>query len=79
MKRLFLPVNEGSLRDLYYLSVWIEETLSKTYEIKKRYAHQVFGNAGNFQITYSDGIVVLTHTAWAAITTLYARFPTTSE
>ena len=27
---------------------------------KKRYAHQVFGNVGNFQIAYSDGIVVLT-------------------
>ncbi|WP_297932010.1 hypothetical protein [uncultured Alistipes sp.] len=36
---------------------------------KKRYAHQVFGNVGNFQIAYSDGIVVLTHIAWAAITT----------
>lgn len=40
----------------------------QTYE-KKRYAHQVFGNVGNFQIAYSDGIVVLTHIAWAAITT----------
>ena len=38
-----------------------EVTLSKTYKIrKKRYAHQVFGNVGNFQIAYSDGIVVLT-------------------
>ena len=38
---------------------WNWENPIRTYE-KKRYAHQVFGNVGNFQIAYSDGIVVLT-------------------
>ena len=45
------------------------EQLFPIHKKKKRYAHQVFGNVGNFQIAYSDGIVVLTHIAWAAITT----------
>ena len=36
----------------------VRGTLSKTYDkSKKRYAHQVFGNIGNFQIARSDGIV----------------------
>ena len=38
LKRWFLLINEESLRDLYYLCIWIGVTLSKTYEIKKRYA-----------------------------------------
>lgn len=34
-----MPVNKSLLRDLYYLCIWIEATLSKTYEKKKkRYA-----------------------------------------
>ena len=35
---------------------------------KKRYAYLVVENVGNFQMS-KDGIVVLTHIAWAAITT----------
>lgn len=46
---------------------------------KKRYAHQVFGNVGNFQIAYSDSIVVSTHKRGLLLLHLYARFPTTSK
>ena len=34
---------------------------------KKRYAYLVLENVGNFQSEYKDSIVILTHTAWAAI------------
>ena len=38
------------------------------------------GNVGNFTITHKDSIVVLTHIAWAAITTFVCKvFPTTSN
>ena len=52
-----------------YFCIRTEATLSKTYEKKKkRYAYLVVENVGNFQMS-KDGIVVLTHIAWAAITT----------
>ncbi|KAA3691084.1 hypothetical protein F3F90_13130 [Bacteroides salyersiae] len=38
-------------------------------EKKKRYAHLVLENVGNFQIRCKDSIVVLTLIAWAAIVT----------
>ena len=53
----------------FILLYWIEATLSKTYEKKKRYAYLVLENVGNFQSEYKDSIVVLTHIAWAAIVT----------
>lgn len=46
---------------------------------KKRYAHQVFGNVGNFQIAYSDGIVVLTLSVGCYYYICMQGFPTTSK
>jgi hypothetical protein len=54
--------------DFFVILCWIETTPSNTYEKKKkRYAYLVLENVGNFQLGYKDGIVVLTHIAWAAI------------
>ena len=45
----------------FILLYWIEATLYKTYEKKKkRYAYLVLENVGNFQSEYKDSIVVLT-------------------
>ena len=45
----------------FILLYWLEATLSKTYEKKKkRYAYLVLENVGNFQIRCKDSIVVLT-------------------
>ncbi|MBU3857391.1 MAG: hypothetical protein H9928_12825 [Candidatus Phocaeicola excrementipullorum] len=47
-------VYNGNSLSLYL----VRGTLSKTYDkSKKRYAHRVFGNIGNFQIARLDGIV----------------------
>lgn len=55
------PVDYFFLRFFCNFAVGLGLLCPKTYEKKKkRYAHQVFGNVGNFQIAYSDGIVVLT-------------------
>ena len=52
---------ERYITDILYFCIWIEATLSKTYEKKKkRYAYLVLENVGNFQLGYKDGIVVLT-------------------
>ena len=46
--------------------------------LKKRYAYLVTENLGNFQRIQENGIVVLTHIAWTAITTfVYSGFPRT--
>ena len=64
-----LPVNEDSLRDLFYLCVWIEATLSQTYEIRRSVMlNLVIVNVGNSSRT-EISIVVLTHIAWVTITT----------
>ena len=53
----------------FILLYWIEATLSKTYEKKKkRYAYLVLERR-KFSIRCKDSIVVLTHIAWAAIVT----------
>ena len=47
---------------IHYLCIWLEATLAKTFEKKKkkRYAYLVVGNLGNSQLVHKDGIVVLT-------------------
>ena len=53
-------------------------TLRVKKKKKKRYAYLVTENLGNFQRIQEGGIVVLTHIAWAAITTfVYSGFPRT--
>ena len=43
------------------------------YKTKKRYAYLAIGNLRNFRFDAGDGIVVLTHIAWAAISHLHHR------
>ena len=65
---------------IYIFVIGLGLPFSTTYRYKKkRYAHQVFGNVGNFQIAYSDGIVVLAYSVDCFYHIMYARFPTTSE
>ena len=64
-----MPINEASLRDLYYLCIWIEATLSQTYEIRRSVMlNLVIVNVGNSSRT-EISIVVLTHIAWVTIVT----------
>ena len=64
-----MPVNKSLLRDLYYLCIWIEATLSKTYEKRRSVMlNLVIVNVGNSSRT-EISIVVLTHIAWVTIVT----------
>lgn len=58
----------------------IGDILSKTFYKKKRYAYLVSREPRKFKTMHKDGIVVLTHTAWAAITTfVHIGFPRTFD
>ena len=72
-----MPVNKSLLRDLYYLCIWIEATLSKTYEKRRSVMlHLVVVNVGN-SLRTKISIVVLTHTRGSLLLHLSKRFPTT--
>ena len=73
------------LSDLFILLIYLQR-IEKTQfndiagkkEKKKRYAYLVTENLGNFQRIQEMDIMVLTHIAWAAITTfVYSGFPRT--
>ena len=61
IKLLIFTQETQFISEIYYLCIWLETTLAKTYEKKKkRYAYLVVGNLGNSQLVHKDGIVVLT-------------------
>ena len=72
-----MPVNKSLLRDLYYLCIWIEATLSKTYEKRRSVMlNLVVVNVGN-SLRTKISIVVLTHTRGSLLLHPSKRFPTT--